>query len=286
MTKRAATLSEIRQLCCLGLPGQAVMPSLLAALHRLIPSYANLFDWVDDEHEISNYYSEEPPCPDAARLYFQEFYNKREQEVMPAFSDQVRTARGVINSDAISNAAFYRSDFYNEIWRPRRVHHKLEAIIREHDWALGSLVLYRRADEPQFSRREEEMLARLIPYIAHAVADRGEYEGQYDTSGETGLVVVNDRGAVSHWCPEGRRLLYLATHAIVDPAIVITDADAPGIADVLTRLSRALLDIARCDSAPPPVLRVVTSQRPSPTGVTDTTSVPNQMCSPSPKCCA
>jgi len=38
--------------------------------------------------------------------------------------------------------------------------------------------------------------------------------------------------------------------------------------------------------APPPVLRVVTSHRPSATGVTATTSVPNQMCSPSPKCAA
>jgi hypothetical protein len=39
-------------------------------------------------------------------------------------------------------------------------------------------------------------------------------------------------------------------------------------------------------STPPPVLRVVTSQRPSPTGTTETTSVPNQMCSPRPKCFA
>src|SRR5580765_5745551 len=103
MATRVAVLSEIRQLCCLRMPAQQVMPLLLKTLHRFIPSYTNLFDWVDSEYQISNYYSEGPMCPEAARLYFQEFYNKREREVMPGFSEQVRTGRGVINSEAISN---------------------------------------------------------------------------------------------------------------------------------------------------------------------------------------
>jgi DNA-binding CsgD family transcriptional regulator len=254
MAKRAAALSEIRQLCCLGLPAQQVMPLLLATLHRVIPSYTNLFDWVDHDCQIRNYYSEDPICPDAARLYFEEFYNKREREVLPAFSEQVRTARGVINSDGISNAAFYRSDFYNEIWRPRQVHHKLEAIIRQHDLAVGSLVLYRRPDEPQFGRREEEILARLIPYIAHAVTHSGQYEGQYVSSGETGLVVVNDRGTVLFQCPEGQRLLYLATHPVVDPKTIASDPEGPVMAHWLSTISRALVDVAQGRSGSPPVL--------------------------------
>jgi DNA-binding CsgD family transcriptional regulator len=252
MGKSAVRVSDVRQLCGLGLPAQEVMPSLLATLHRFIPSYTNLFDWVDDKCQISNYYSEGPACPDSARLYFEEFYNKREQEVMPAFSDHIRTARGVINS--VFTPAFYRSDFYNEIWRPRQVHHKLEAIIRQHERPLGSLVLYRRADEPPFSRREEQLLSRVIPYIAHAVAHGGEYQGQYDASGETGLVVANERGAILYSCPQGRRLLYLATHATVDPRTVVTESESPDVTYLLGRLACALVDIDRGVAAAPPVL--------------------------------
>ena len=254
MAKRAATVSDIRQLCCLGLPSQEVMPILLATLHRFIPSYTNLFDWVDENGQIVNYYSEGPDVPESARLYFQEYYNKRECEVMPAFSEEVRRSRGIVSSEATSNHAFYRSDFYNEVWRPRQVHHKLQAIIHANDRPLGSLVLYRRSGEAQFSKQDQQSLAGLIPYIAHALRNGHNYDGQYVSGATCGMVIVNRQGDVLYTCTAGRRLLYLATHAVADPESVASDSKQ-SLSLMVAALGRALVDVHSGEPATPPVYR-------------------------------
>jgi DNA-binding CsgD family transcriptional regulator len=254
MAKRAAAVAEIRQLCCLGLPAQEVMPALLTALHRFVPSFSNLFDWVDEDGQITNYYSEEPYVAEVAQRYFQVYYNRREREVMPAYSEHVRTARGVVNSDAISNPAFYGSDFYNEIWRPRQVHHKLEAIIRANGRALGSLVLYRSPGDAQFSKQDEQSLCAIIPYVAHAVGGPARFDGRYTPSGESGMAIVDRRGKLLYRCSEARRLLYLAAHPVVDPVTVAAGSDA-ALPPAVATLARALADGFRGAPTPPPVYR-------------------------------
>lgn len=60
MAKSAAVRAEARfkQLCCLGLGGEAAVPALLYELHALIPSFSNSFQFADQKGMLANTYLE------------------------------------------------------------------------------------------------------------------------------------------------------------------------------------------------------------------------------------
>jgi hypothetical protein len=128
--KNAAAIASVRELCSLGLAGELLIPALLEALHRVIPSARNLFDWVNAQGSIQRYYFEGPIDHVAARLYFDEFHNKREAEAMPKYLDVIRGDATIRSAEELNNRHFFESALYNEIWRPQRLHYRLEAIVR------------------------------------------------------------------------------------------------------------------------------------------------------------
>jgi DNA-binding CsgD family transcriptional regulator len=249
MLKQAAAVADIRELCQLGIPGPELMPCVLERLHRLVPSYTSLFDWVDDEGRILHYYTEPPLVPEVARLYFDAFYNDREREVVPAYSEQIRRGHGVVNRGA-PDRAFCRSDFYNLIWRPRGVHQCLEAVVRHRGRPVGALTLYRAANEPAFDQRDERALASVLPYFAQAVAASPDYRGRYVRSGEAGLLVVDRAGRLSYLSAEGRRLLYMARRAPSDAARGLADAESAALPGALLAWCRDLAHIPAGASMP------------------------------------
>jgi DNA-binding CsgD family transcriptional regulator len=206
----SAAVAEFRHLCALGLPSHELMPQLLRHLHGLIPSATNLFDWVDADGRIVDYYTEPPYLPEVARRYFDDFYNARESEALPRYSAHVRAASGVRR--APGSPRFYESDFYRQIWRPRGVHHCLEGVVRDGDRPLGTVVLYRRADEAEFSAAEVACLQSLLPYLARALRDDGDYRGARAPAAPPALVAASAGGEVRHASAQGRLLLALALH--------------------------------------------------------------------------
>lgn len=62
MSKRRA-LARIKQLCCLGLDSQIVVPELLKQLHEVVPMYSATFFWSDDNCQTANVYDEQPIHP-------------------------------------------------------------------------------------------------------------------------------------------------------------------------------------------------------------------------------
>ena len=117
--KQSQNVAGIRALCSLGLPGEQLIPALLEALHRVIPSSRNLFDWTDAQGNLVRYFFEGPIDPEIARHYFEEFHNKREIEAMGSFHAGVTGHATVRSAAELDSAAFYRSALYNEIWRPQ-----------------------------------------------------------------------------------------------------------------------------------------------------------------------
>ena len=71
MMKPAATLAYIRQLCCLGLGAQLVMPELLRTLGMVIPSGPNVFVGTTASNE-PGYVILENPIPSILELFSQE----------------------------------------------------------------------------------------------------------------------------------------------------------------------------------------------------------------------
>ena len=166
--KRA--LASFQTLCNSAWPAQTLVPALLDALHALIPSARNLFDWTDDEGQLLHYFIEGPVDAAVASLYFEHFHNRRESEGMPAFASLRHAPAGVRGASALNNVGFFRSALYNEIWRPQGLHTRIEGVVRSRNGRLmGSLVLYRSPGEPVFDVADERMLASLLPRIAAAL---------------------------------------------------------------------------------------------------------------------
>jgi DNA-binding CsgD family transcriptional regulator len=252
--KHARAVAAVRDLCSLGLPGELFVPALLEAMHAVIPSSRNLFDWIDGSGHIERYYFEGPIDNRIARLYFDEFYNRRESEAMPAFSDLARGGSVIRAARELDRRSFYDSALYNEIWRPQSLHYHLEAIIRRGDGkALGSLVLYREKNEPIFSREEEDLLAALVPYIARAMQSRAQRRDpapeQFVGSRRNALVNLDDRGRIVYLSRDAHKLLLLA-HGNITPSAAGVEPCADDF-PTLTVLFRAL---ARSAHAPRPVV--------------------------------
>ena len=93
--ERAA--SRFRQLSCLGLEKQIVIPEMLKDLHALIPSFSNTFHFADGCGDVENIYFENTDLVKYWPLYQAEVYERpREREFKGlAFSDASRTVFGV-----------------------------------------------------------------------------------------------------------------------------------------------------------------------------------------------
>ncbi len=174
-TPRAArSLVALQALCELGLHPEVLVPAFLEALHSVVPSSRNLFDWTDEQGRLVRYFIEGPIDAQIAQLYFDEFHNRREAEVMPAFDSLRRSPAGVRSADELDHEGFFRSDLYNEIWRPQGLRTRLEAVVRARSGQLlGSLVLYRGPGERRFTRDDEERLAAVLPAFAAGLAAAG-----------------------------------------------------------------------------------------------------------------
>lgn len=210
--KSAAQISYVRQLCFLGLGGQVIMPEILRALHALVPSTFNLFLWADANHQLSNMYSENSAMYLAQSRYLKDFYNSAEvQAYKTTFSEAMRTGRGWRNTERLG-PEFLASDIYRHLLKPCDIRHCVEVTIWDHNRGLGSIVLNRGHDQKPFREEEELRLRSLIPYLAHGLRGMRDLRGEATPSGESGTLIVDNQDRIVQFCPEGKRLLMLATH--------------------------------------------------------------------------
>lgn len=241
--KNSNAIAAIRELCSLGLAGELLIPALLEALHRVIPSSRNLFDWVNAEGRIQRYYFEGPIDHKAARLYFDEFHNKREAEAMPKFVDVIRGDAMIRSAEELNHRQFFESALYNEIWRPQCLHYRLEAIVRGRDGKpLGSLVLYREQTDRIFNEADEQMLQALVPYVAHGLQHGKDRGIDYAGSGRCPVLLNLDAtGRIVHLSRNAHKMLLLA-HGDISPASAARDPMAenyPTLALLHRQLSRS-----------------------------------------------
>ncbi|MEJ0012606.1 MAG: helix-turn-helix transcriptional regulator [Bauldia sp.] len=255
---RAAT--RIKQLCCLGVGREAVMPAIFDELNRLLPSVSMLAFFLDGKQKLAGGYTNNPEAATTGPLYLSEFHGRRGRELGGAFPDNVRTQIGVQDyADAlgaidVDQPTFDRSDFYNLIYRPQRIYWFTRLLVREggNGRAVGSLTLYRGLKERPWLEAERRRLASLEPFFVQALAHTGESGEPLADSGRSGVVVADATGKLVSWSLEGRRLLDLATHPVVTDQ---TDFSRWGtLPPPLVRICRNLVRVFGDDpSAPAPV---------------------------------
>ena len=219
MSKHTRELAAVRSLCALGLPAEQLIPALLEALHRVIPSSRNLFDWTDGDGNLVRYYFEGPIDHEVTRQYFEEFHNRREAEVMTAFRDAVTGRARVQSARELDSPAFYRSALYNEIWRPQGLHSRIEAIVRGLDGKpLGSIVLYRGLRERPFAAEDERLLAAVVPYVARALESSAALvpAAGLQRSGRRAVLSLSEAGVLQQLSRDAHKLLMLS-HGGVTP---------------------------------------------------------------------
>jgi len=249
--KKIAAVSYIRQLCCLGLGGQIIMPELMRAMHAFVPSSFNMFLWADESYQVGNMYSENTEAYSMQLLYLKEFCNSAEVHAYKTtFSEAMRTGQGWSNTERLGRE-FFSSDIFNNLIKPMGMRHGIEVTIWEHGRGLGSMVLNRAPCEKPFKDEDEMRLRSLIPYLAHGLRGTRDQRGEPTPSGESGTLLVDGRDKIVQFCPEGKRLLLLA----MQPRLARRDSwsmDSSG----LKQLSANLRAILRGKYQTVPVMRL------------------------------
>ncbi len=224
LTPQRALLG-LRNLCAGGWRAELLIPALLEALHELIPSARNLFDWTDSEGRLIRYYIEGPVDAAIAQLYFERFHNQEEAQHMPPFNTLREAELGVRGAAELNRPEFLAGALYNEIWRPQGFRTRIEGVVRGRDGKLyGSLVLYRGPSEPPFSAKDEAALALVLPMLASALQRAAHAEGNpHDKfvlgpeAAETLLLNVN--GQLVHATQGAARLMMLADDGLSEASL-------------------------------------------------------------------
>jgi hypothetical protein len=221
-------IAIVQSLCALMLGAQGFVVALLEALHEIVPSDRNLFDWTDEQGRLLHYYIEGAVDVGIARLYFDEFHNRREGQCMPVFDSLRQAPQGVRSARELDHAAFYASDLYQQIWRPQGLHSRVECVIRGRQGRLlGSLVLYRGPGQPRFTPAEERTLAEVLPWIARGLESPAAVHGDRCVPGPHApeSVLLSLDGRVHGASPGAARLLMLAGEGLSEQTTTLSIAE-------------------------------------------------------------
>ncbi len=213
---RASADRELEQLCCLGLPGELLVPELLARLHGVAGSRANLFFWFDERCEVSNAYAEDPAFYAGIPLYFEKYYKREEFDLAGVTHagfmrrpEPMDDFRSLVRDDR----RLQRSGFYNEMFRSQGFTNITYLKLREGGRPVGMVLLGTDEAKPGIDAAERRRLARLAPFIAHALAAPKSFAAGGYEDDDFGVLVFDRAGVLKHMSASARMLLFLATHA-------------------------------------------------------------------------
>ncbi|HQD54976.1 MAG TPA: helix-turn-helix transcriptional regulator [Candidatus Competibacteraceae bacterium] len=247
--KRAKAYASLRQLCCLGLSRELLIPELLRTLHAFISSENNVFTGVD-EQVLPTYVIPEYVIPEVVETLKSEWNRLYVKPFHARAYDWYRNHR-MMTDVRILDERFYQSDLYHVVFRPYNQHYRLQAMLWKHDAAVGTLSLTRSKYQQPFSTEDAQQLMRLLPYLEHGLRSQGETITDYVESGKTGLVILTRKGQVFHLNDSARTLLFLATYGAV-PVGLERASLAVALPPALQQLCANLDGIFQGWEAPPP----------------------------------
>jgi DNA-binding CsgD family transcriptional regulator len=245
-------VARFKQLCCLGLGGEAVIPALLGELRAIIPSFGSTFFFADENGNLVNVFDENPESPNVVPIYLQEFYRRPDRIVGTDFAKALRTEFGVHSLEEvlpIDLSAYLRTDQYNLVQRPLGYDGHIRLVVRDGRHPRGAIILSRSLGERTFDADDRRRLGALETFFAYALAAKSPGEGPLVESDKSGLIIADQTGKTLHSSALGRRLLFLATHPRIGPdAMVRRQIPLP---PALIRLCRSLAGVLSGDARSP-----------------------------------
>ncbi len=157
-------LALIRKLCGLGLPAQTLAPSLLPALRELIPSHSAAVFWVDSHFEMTGLYAERLLPPEAMARYYEKHYQHAVSGFPAAFAARVR-AGDPVSTHKVTKLEL-ASEYFRDVLARLDAYQILYGVLRDGTVPIGQLSFYRGARDPEFGRRDLNVLRGLLRYLA------------------------------------------------------------------------------------------------------------------------
>jgi DNA-binding CsgD family transcriptional regulator len=207
--KHTKDLAYLRQLCCLGLGQEVVIPEFLKAVKMLIPSNNNVYTPVNEFGfpigAITEFYM--PEIIEISKDVLPKFFTL---DVMTKI-DQNLKDRSVITNPNVFFDNFFHTDLYNLIWRPSGQYHMMLGLVSDKNGLVGRLFLFRPPSSRAFSRVETQSFIKLLPYIAYAAQERPDSSMAFTENGESCMVIADSKGEVVYLSNQAKKILTLAT---------------------------------------------------------------------------
>lgn len=222
-TRDHDTLLRIRQACGAGLPSRTLLPLVIRELRQAIPSACGQFTWADETGALANYWCDHfLPRRTAWIILHRRQY---EADCGTSFADLVRFGRTSGNLRAWWARGFEHSDTFRAVFKPYGFKWLLDGVVRDAMRPWGCLVLIRAAAQPDFSADEEDLLARSLPYLAHAMRAEAVQPRRFVRTGRSALLVCSAEGEVLEWSAEAHRLVVWALEDRINTDTAVSDGD-------------------------------------------------------------
>ncbi|MGL4573347.1 MAG: helix-turn-helix transcriptional regulator [Burkholderiaceae bacterium] len=180
------------------------MPAIVRAMHELVDSAHNLFIWTDAQGR---------PVDRFCEAYFSAVVTADAQN-LPGKTDLAAIA---MHGKPAGNmrqrpSDFYHSPFFAEVYRPMRVQHSLDAVVRVSGQPMGVLVLHRDSDMP-FSETEQNDLEAVLPYLRNLWAQRPVHSVDAfieSDHADQGAAIIAPGGQIQYLSASAEQLLRMA----------------------------------------------------------------------------
>ena len=215
--------AHIRQLSCLGLPGEVVIPRMLEAIHHLVPSAVNTFVWTDGRGTPINMFS--PELLGSTMAFMAEGYHlcQKPGEL---------SIEALVNAPLLTGnmAGWYAGGVYdrtvaaNEVFKPQGTPRSLDLVIRDENGPRGLVLINRGPRDGKFRAADQRILASLAPWFLQALDGARPFDGLYADAEEEAVLLCGRDGEIRQVGAGARRLLLYAGPAPVVPETVAATA--------------------------------------------------------------
>lgn len=221
--KPSAALANIQQISGLDCSARTSLPELAEALRAYVPFDTGSFAWMDERGERPVDMWQNRPFTskaetEAAHTYFVKYFNREDQGGLTPTYKLMNGAQFFENSARAGNS-FIESELHHLCLRPADGGHMIRLAVRDGRRPVCLIILQRSLSERPFSREDEQRLAGIESYLAHAlVKTGGQGQGPLLPDSETGQIILDPRGSIQHVTLEAEQLLRLAAVPRVLPA--------------------------------------------------------------------
>lgn len=234
--KQCAAYAAIRKIATLGYSRELVLPALLAAVRDIVAYDKVNFMWLDEGYQVVDMIGSEVVPKDVMRNYLEQFHNKLESEEIPS-NRLLMESMGTDRSAVLPR--FTRGHLYNIIFRAGHNRHYLRLAIRNGTRPVGILYLLRPEGSGDFSKDEEARLARIAPWVTHALVAPAKAEMNDPlVDVDSGLIFLDAQGGVLGYSHGTKSLLHRAAGVPIDHRTV--DGRPDWARTLIDRLLQAL----------------------------------------------